>query len=285
MPTLSSSSDRGLRVLRTRVLLLALPGLLGLLYLSHAYHSRDVSTEQVAWPYQSRNNTGLQAGKEDGATQSSWEEENNLRNHCRSEWFTTGVVCQRSPARWTQQDKLDLIWTWNNVTIPNSAATEQSNAVVSQAKADSDLLRYSLRSAQQHLHGGFGKVTLLTPDLPSVSHGYVSSSDDECTHTYHDDQRMTHKGQRPCWLATDDPVYEPPALLHHRQLVCSSDTAKEACQESLLNAPTAATSTLLAAQAEDMSDVRLVVSPHHIFADDVSASDFWSPLYGPAFRW
>ncbi|SNX86939.1 uncharacterized protein MEPE_05648 [Melanopsichium pennsylvanicum] len=285
MSILSSMSGNRLHILRSRVVLLAVPGLVALLYLTGAFYKRDVSTERVgALPnsldYQAEHATQGKLADPDIPS----DEQPDLRDKCWTQWFSTGTICKNPPEQWTQQSQLDLVWSWNNTTLGNSTAYEASKTAAVRALTDSDLLRYSFRSAQQHMHSGFGTVTLLTPDVPTTALGVVVGSDVECTHTYQDDEGMSRKGQRPCWLASADPVYEPPRLLHHRQLACSSKSAKKICQESLLVAPEAATSTMLASQAQGLSDVRLVVLPHHIFADHVSASDFWSPLYGPSFR-
>lgn len=175
-----------------------------------------------------------------------------------------------------------MVWTWNNATLITaldlSAANSTNKASRSRAAA-ADFLRYSLRSAQKYLRDGFGSVALLTPDVPSQQ-----SNQEKCSHAYQDHQKLTHTGQRPCWLITTDAVYEPPQLIHHRQVACNSTASERDCMQKLSTAADPSFASLLAAQTSQLSDVRLLVSPHHVFADDVSASDFWSPLYGPTFR-
>lgn len=286
----ASSSSGTVRILRTRVLLLALPGLIALIYLTAAYYQRDLFPQRIGRLATSSSAESVPPTSGEVSSASALAlEEKQQRKACWTQWFSAGTVCSRPPRQWTQQDKLDVIWTWSNNTLTPTDDRESQAWTTADARKQatlSDLLRYSLRSAQQHLHNGFGWVTLLTPDVPTTTQQQLND-DDRCQHLYLDSQLRSQAGQRPCWLAPVDPVYKPPKLLHHRQLACSSasdDLPSSACQESLLAAPKASTTALLAAQAQNVSDVRLVVSPHHIFAAGVSASDFWSPLYGPAFR-
>ncbi|KAJ1023614.1 hypothetical protein NDA18_004602 [Ustilago nuda] len=287
--TFSSSS---LRILRTRVVLLVLPGLVALLYLTHAYYNCDLSTHRVGWRSATFEQTSNQAqapgNRRTRPSAQDLQQQSKERQACWTHWFSTGTVCQGPPKHWSSQYELDMIWTWNNATLATTAestGTENSSVKASNEPSQErsshviskDFLRYSLRSAQKHLRNGFGSVTLLTPDDPTPHEG--------CPHIYQDQQKLTYNGQRPCWLITADPVYEPPQLLHHRDVVCSSSNVnKDECSEQLLTATNPSITPYLAAQTTDLSDVRLLVSPHHVFSSDVSASDFWSPLYGPTFR-
>lgn len=262
VPGSSSSAWRGLHVLRTRLVLLALPGFIALVLLTRTYYRSDILSQRII----NANGTSV-------ASSSISADEQRKRVECWAQWFSTGSVCENPPQSWSPQDKLDLIWTWRNASLASSGNDKGAEA--------SDLLRYSFRSAQQHLQLGFGFVTLLAPDAPS-------GTLDACTSSYQDHQNVTRSGQRPCWLASTDPVYRPPALLHHRQVACSDSSrlSEDACSHaSIVDATSSASiSSLLAAHAKELSDVRLLVEPHHIFAAPVSSSDFWSPLYGPIFR-
>ncbi|KAI3476164.1 hypothetical protein L1887_62276 [Cichorium endivia] len=143
-----------------------------------------------------------------------------------------------------------FVWTWSNSSLTRQAHDRIDPAKTSSSHSHaeaSDFMRYSFRSAQQHMHHGFGRVTLLTPDLPKDK--LATQALEACTRSYQDAQglRIFMLG---AWIDQDEPF----------------------------------SSALLAAQAPGMSDVRLLVAPHHVFARPVSASDFWSPLYGATYR-
>lgn len=280
-----------LRILRTRTVLLALPAVIVILYLSGPYHGRHFQWHTGP---KSLSSSGRSRGDAAVASSSRWDEEATQRNACWVQWFSTGSVCDHPPQQWSRQDKLDLIWTWSNTTYdgisPSAAKSEPKptsfeNQQARAHAASSDLLRYSLRSAQSHLRTGFGSVTLLTPDVPIHAEERLDVKE-ECKHVYQNRQHQISIGQRPCWLAAVDTVYEPPELVHHRELACTDSTRRTntVCSEAHLEGPDPYTTALLAAQAPGLSDTRITVSPHHMFVRPVSSSDFWSPLYGPTFR-
>ncbi|GAC94754.1 hypothetical protein PHSY_002327 [Pseudozyma hubeiensis SY62] len=255
--------SRGARILRTRLVLLGLPGFIALVLLTNAFYRRDVSSQPI---------------NDSAALASDAAQEDLRRDECWAQWFRAGTICKHPPRAWSRQDKLDLIWVWSNSSLRPHGDD-----------ASSDLLRYSWRSAQQHMQSGFGTVTLLTPDADvGAAAAAAAAESGACTNAYQDDRRAMYSGQRPCWLAPSDPVYRPPSLLHHRQVACSegSDLSSDACSSASIVGASAAASTsmLLAAQAPQLSDVRLVTASHHIFAEPVSSADFWNPLYGLTFR-
>ncbi|CDU23471.1 uncharacterized protein SPSC_02100 [Sporisorium scitamineum] len=266
------------RALRTRFVLLALPASIVLIFLATAFYRRDLSSHRVV--EQSRSKAALSTSEWTG-------EQQQRRQHCWTQWVSTGTVCNNPPNFWSRQDRLDLVWTWNNATLTSSQSNDKKHS------ASSDLLRYSFRSAQRYMQSGFGTVTLLTPDVPSTTAAAPSkpqsaSSDSACTHAYTHSQGIPHTGQRPCWLVSTNPVYEPPSLLHHSQVACADESGlgkdSGSHASTVASSTSASTSLLLAAVAPELSDVRLAISPHHIFAAQVSSTDFWSPLYGSVFR-
>ncbi|CBQ69649.1 conserved hypothetical protein [Sporisorium reilianum SRZ2] len=260
---------QGTRSFRTRFVLLALPASIVLLLLTSAFYWRDLSSQRTSEHFNSKS----------VPSPSEWTgEQQQRRERCWAQWVSTGNVCRDPPHYWSRQDRLDLVWTWNNAS---ATSTSSSSAHSSQShSASSDLLRYSFRSAQRYMQSGFGTVTLLTPDVAMAA----SSDSATCTHAYTDSHGIPHTGQRPCWLSTADAVYEPPSLLHHSQVACADESGldKDTCSHA--STVTAADALLLAAVAPELTEVRLAVSPHHIFAAPVSSSDFWSPLYGSIFR-
>lgn len=285
---LSFSSYLGRRVSRTRLVLLALPGFVTLVFLTSLYHNREISAKRDQQP----GSTAVSIDRS-AISDSQWDAQALRRSVCWTEWFSTGIICERPPQQWSRQGKIDLVWTWSNATfdVSSSAMPTESTSTASKDSqaiahaASTDLLRYSIRSAQSYMHDGFGSVSLLTPEHPKHA-DKMFQANERCKHTYQDDRHTSHTGQRPCWLATMDPVFEPPALLHHRQIACAThaDRTKDACSEARLAESEPFTAKLLATQAPVLSDVRLLLESHHIFMDHVSSSDFWSPLYGAAFR-
>ncbi|TKY88444.1 hypothetical protein EX895_002796 [Sporisorium graminicola] len=265
---------QGARTLRIKFVLLALPASIVLIFLTSVFYRRDLHSQRVFT--HSKSNDVLPTSKWTG-------EQQDRREQCWAQWVSTGTVCKGPPNFWSPQDRLDLVWMWNNASLTSSPSSLQSK---DSSRTVSDLLRYSFRSAQRYMQSGFGTVTLLTPDVPIAP---STDSAAACTHAYTDSQGLANSGQRPCWLSTADPVYEPPSLLHHRQVACADESglAKHRCADaasSVAASASASDSLLLAAVAPELSDVRLAISPHHIFAAPVSASDFWTPLYGPVFR-
>ncbi|CDW97404.1 hypothetical protein [Sporisorium scitamineum] len=222
------------RALRTRFVLLALPASIVLIFLATAFYRRDLSSHRVV--EQSRSKAALSTSEWTG-------EQQQRRQHCWTQWVSTGTVCNNPPNFWSRQDRLDLVWTWNNATLTSSQSNDKKHS------ASSDLLRYSFRSAQRYMQSGFGTVTLLTPDVPSTTAAAPS---------------------KPHQVACADESGLGKDSGSHASTVASSTSAS--------------TSLLLAAVAPELSDVRLAISPHHIFAAQVSSTDFWSPLYGSVFR-
>lgn len=272
----ATSSIRSLRQLRTRTVLLAGAVVVALVYFTSAYYHRNVMAEHASW---------IPTTPGQASSQAAEEADVRRRSACWEQWFSKGTVCVRPPKQWTEQAKLDLVWTWSNSSLTRQAHDRIDPAKTSSSHSHaeaSDFLRYSFRSAQQHMHHGFGRVTLLTPDLPKDK--LATPALEACTRSYQDAQGVSRSGQRPCWLATEDRVFEAPQLLHNRQVGCAPGSSASSCSGHWIDQDEPFSSALLAAQAPGMSDVRLLVAPHHVFARPVSASDFWSPLYGATYR-
>ncbi|GAC77310.1 hypothetical protein PANT_25c00080 [Moesziomyces antarcticus T-34] len=272
----ATSSIRSLRQLRTRTVLLAGAVVVALVYFTSAYYHRNVMAEHASW---------IPTTPGQASSQAAEEADVRRRSACWEQWFSKGTVCVRPPKQWTEQAKLDLIWTWSNSSLTRQAHDRIDPAKTSSSHSHaeaSDFLRYSFRSAQQHMHHGFGRVTLLTPDLPKDK--LATQALQACTRSYQDAQGVSRSGQRPCWLATEDRVFEAPQLLHNRQVGCAPGSSASSCSGHWIDQDEPFSSALLAAQAPGLSDVRLLVAPHHVFARPVSASDFWSPLYGATYR-
>ncbi|GAK66960.1 uncharacterized protein PAN0_015d5185 [Moesziomyces antarcticus] len=272
----ATSSIRSLRQLRTRTVLLAGAVVVALVYFTSAYYHLNVVAEHADW---------IPTTPGQASSQAADEADVQRRSACWEQWFSKGTVCVRPPKQWTEQAKLDLVWTWSNSSLTPQAhdRIDPARASSSHSHAEaSDFLRYSFRSAQQHMHHGFGRVTLLTPDLPKDK--LATPALEACTRSYSDAQGVSRNGQRPCWLATEDRVFEAPQLLHNRQVGCSPGSLATSCSGHWIDQDEPYSSALLAAQAPGLSDVRLLVAPHHVFARPVSASDFWSPLYGATYR-
>ncbi|EST08098.2 hypothetical protein PSEUBRA_002179 [Kalmanozyma brasiliensis GHG001] len=273
-------SSQGVRIRRSRMVLLAVPALAILLYLYHkgsgSLRDPDSASLTIITKTQLRDYSNA-------LSDAQWARQEGQLRQCRLQWFQSGTICPNPPRQWSRQNKLDAVWPWSNGSL-DSSQTDQSYL------ASMDLLRYSMRSARAHMQTGFGTVNLLTPDVPALAARASTSPEKQqfCTHLYKDASGHDRHGQRPCWFDPKDRVYEPPRLFHHRQVACDGhvDLTREHCSSpSTVAASTPATaSQLLVARAAHLSDVRLLVSPHHIMSRHMSASDFWSPLLGPLFR-
>lgn len=278
MSSTAPGSSQGLRIRRTRLALLALPGLVILLYVTGALDASGSVSQRVNQVKQGW--TGHRA-----VSDSQWAAQEDQLRQCRVQWLETGAVCSDPPKRWGQQTQLDAVWLWSNASLKHTTQLDQSNA------AAKNLLPYSLRSAQKHMRNGFGSAVILTPNVPNGGGGSPENQNNEqlCTHEYKDASGSTGHGQRPCWFDSSDRLYEPPGFLHHQEVACNNyfDMVRDHCSAPAIVGPAAPASTaqLLAGSAKALSTTRLVFLPHHIMMRDLHASDFWSALYGPVYRY
>ncbi|PWZ01779.1 hypothetical protein BCV70DRAFT_204568 [Testicularia cyperi] len=279
------------RTLRGRVLLIALLSCASILLLSKSHH-RDRLTAPAFF-------------KSPSSFPKQFDER---QDRCRQQWFMHEELCDEKP----EQTPVDLVWLWSNESDPLRIRSLQllpdsSSLPILQNSAD--LLAHSLRSAQQHLKYGFGTINLVTPDyaapegllsgsLPGSRKqaralGLGSSSAKvplSSSVVFSDPSGSVRLGQKPVWLTTSHPVYQPISVLHHWHLACarnSSSASKpdaEACRQRESPNFSGASISAMVANTPHLSNPKVVVSPEAIFDADVSASDFWNPLYGPTFR-
>ncbi|KAI0004852.1 hypothetical protein F4779DRAFT_630244 [Xylariaceae sp. FL0662B] len=189
------------------------------------------------------------------------------------DWFSSGHFdAKESPLA---EPKIDFVYNWVNGSDEAFNAIRHGYEVSSPLNdregrwiaqhginryRDWDELRYSLRSLDVYAKGFVNKVQLL---VNSVSNG-----------AYRQDGRGMH-AQRPTWLRGDDAAREhvqilpQEAFFRDAERACLPTFNSLSIESQVFNTPS--TTDQLVALSDDM----FLGAPH-------SASDFYSPLFGPA---